>query len=147
MKLVAMLAVMLAIAAVLSAALDNRDSDRHSPGDWISEKDIVNVPDGLLIEGNIVLANVEETNSMQPVLNSHANALLMQPKDAASIKEGDVVVYTTNLTEGKIAHRILKIGEDEHGWYAVTKGDSAEEQDPEEVRFRDVKYVLVGVLY
>ena len=42
---------------------------------------------------------------------------------------------------------ITKLGEDEEGWFAVTKGDNSKKEDTEKVRFGQVKYVIAGILY
>jgi hypothetical protein len=39
------------------------------------------------------------------------------------------------------------MGYDKEGWYAVTKGDNTGMNDPDKVRFEQIKFVLVGVLY
>lgn len=43
-------------------------------------------------------------------------------------------------------HRVVEIGEDEQGWFAITKGDNNEEVDPGKRRFQDIKRITVGVI-
>ncbi len=45
-----------------------------------------------------------------------------------------------------IIHRVVEIGEDEQGTYFITKGDNNFFSDGK-VRFGQIKYVTIGVIY
>jgi uncharacterized protein (UPF0248 family) len=48
---------------------------------------------------------------------------------------------------GTIIHRVVKIGQDSEGWYAILKGDNLSQEDPEKVRFDQVQRVVVAIIY
>ena len=66
-------------------------------------------------------------------------------EQAAYRELGDIIIFEHKNT--RIIHRIVKIGWDTGGWYAHTKGDSNPAEDPFKVRFKDVKGVVVGIIY
>lgn len=117
-----------------------------SPADRIQKSQIGVYPDKAIIEvQGLKWANVSATNSMLPVLGSGAHALQIVPRNANEIQIGDIVSYKY---EGRIIiHRVIEIGSDESGWYAITKGDNNPEPDPEPVRFSQIDRVLVGIIY
>ena len=120
--------------------------ERFSPYDRIKEKHLELFSDKLIINfPGIHLAHYTNTNSMDPLIDENAIGLEMIPDSIDDIGVGDVVAYQ----EGGelITHRIISIGEDSLGWYAILKGDNSEEYDHKKVRFEEVKYVLIGVLY
>lgn len=120
------------------------DEERLSPYDRIKENHLQLFPDKLVINfQNIQLAHYTDTNSMDPLLDEHAIGLEIIPIAEDDIHVGDVVAY--QLGNDMIAHRVISIDEDALGWYAMLKGDNSERL--EKVRFEQVRYVLVGVLY
>ncbi|MBI2144514.1 hypothetical protein HYU17_05200 [Candidatus Woesearchaeota archaeon] len=72
---------------------------------------------------------------------------MIKPKGTGDIMKGDLVAYQSNEAGGLVVHRVIEIGNDEQGWFAVTKGDNAAANDPEKVRFGQIKQVVVGILY
>jgi hypothetical protein len=46
-----------------------------------------------------------------------------------------------------IVHRVIEIGNDEDGWYAITKGDNNPTPDPWKIRFEWVRRITVAVIY
>ncbi|MEM4254135.1 MAG: signal peptidase I [Candidatus Woesearchaeota archaeon] len=117
-----------------------------SPADRIQKSQIGVYPDKAIIEvQGLKWANVSATNSMLPVLGTGAHALQVVPRSANEIQTGDIVSYKY---EGRIIiHRVIEIGRDELGWYAITKGDNNPEPDPAPVRFSQIDRVLVGIIY
>jgi len=121
--------------------------ERNSPGDWITEDKIELRKDGVYIRLNdpqwAILAN---TNSMDPVFDdgSHLIQTLVSSQD--QIRIGDIITYKSPLGYS-IVHRVTDIGEDEEGWYAITKGDNNPTADPWKVRFEDVTRVTVMIIY
>ncbi len=117
-----------------------------SPNDWIKENQIS-------VYSNRVVLNIKDatwasftnTNSMDPVIDTGANALEILPKTANDIKVGDIISYQSSY--GVIIHRVIEKGADKDGMYYVVKGDNNPAQDPNKVRFKDVKGVVVAVIY
>jgi hypothetical protein len=119
-----------------------------SPSDWIKQDQIKVLDDKIVISiENATWAQFADTNSMDPVLDIGANSLQLKPSSCDELKVGDIISYHAGFIKGVVVHRIVSIGEDEEGWYAITKGDNNRNEDPEKVRFSQVKGVLVGVLY
>lgn len=120
------------------------DEERFSPYDRIKEQDLQLFFDRLIINfQGIKLASYSNTNSMDPLIDEHSTGLEIIPETEEDIHEGDIVAYQSG--NDLIVHRIVSVSEDELGWYALLKGDNS--QDVEKIRFEQVKYVLIGVLY
>lgn len=120
------------------------DEERFSPYNRIEEKHLQLFSDKLIINfPKIELAYYTNTNSMDPLIDEHATGLEIIPESEEEIHIGDVVAYQSS--NDLIVHRVVAIGEDELGWYAMLKGDNS--KSLEKVRFEQIKYVLIGVLY
>lgn len=123
-------------------------SERASPSDWISEEQISVYKDRIVIRvENASWARYADSNSMDPVLDKGANGLEIVPRSEDDLKVGDIVAYECDWVDGVVVHRIIELGQDNQGWYAITKGDNNHSKDPSRVRFSDIKYVLVGLIY
>ena len=120
--------------------------ERDSPKDWVKEWEIKTGTNTvtLTIQGAI-LAAFADTNSMDPVFDAGSNAIEIVPKSASALKVGDIVSYSTQY--GTIIHRIIEIGNDEKGWYAIFQGDNNPIPDPDKVRWDQIKRVVVGIIY
>jgi hypothetical protein len=120
--------------------------ERDSPTDWVKEWEIKTGTNTvtLTIQGAI-LAAFADTNSMDPVFDAGSNAIEIVPKSASALKVGDIVSYSTQY--GTIIHRIIEIGNDEKGWYAIFQGDNNPIPDPDKVRWDQIKRVVVGIIY
>tara|TARA_Y100000310_G_scaffold313045_1_gene360959 strand:- start:1680 stop:2153 length:474 start_codon:yes stop_codon:yes gene_type:complete len=126
----------------------NEVSDVGSPSNWIKEEQIKVYSDRIVISlENAEWARFTDTNSMDPVIDSESNAIEIVPKNYSYLSSGDIISYSVDMIEGTIIHRIVEIGFDSLGWYAITKGDNLENVDPFKVRFEDVKRVVVAVVY
>ncbi|MFW6449684.1 MAG: hypothetical protein ACOCZ6_01405 [Nanoarchaeota archaeon] len=143
---------------VFGINLDNPDGDLPnteeklpevaSPMDRIPE-DQINVHDDRVV---IKLNNPEwssftDTNSMDPVLDKGANGIHIIPEKPSDINVGDIVAYESEYSEGTIIHRVVKVGSDEEGAYYKLKGDNSAKEDPGKIRFKQIKRVLVAVVY
>jgi hypothetical protein len=84
---------------------------------------------------------------MDPVLDASANGIEIIPESEADIHVGDIVSYQSSSVEGTVIHRVVELGNDEEGWYAIMKGDNNQFADPGKVRFDQIKRVLVAVIY
>lgn len=120
--------------------------EKFAPQDFIKEEQIMVYDDKIVIDvSNVTWAGFESTGSMTPTLSEDANALEIEPLSPEEIKKGDIISYETS--DGIIIHRVVEIGEDEQGWYALTKGDNNKLNDPYKVRFSQVQRLLIGILY
>ncbi len=116
----------------------------NSPYNRIKEDDLQLFPDRLVINfPGIALASYTDTNSMDPLLDERTTGIEVIPRVEGEIHVGDVVSYESN--NDLIPHRVIQIGRDGQGWYAIVKGDNSESL--EKIRFEQIRYVLIGVFY
>lgn len=124
------------------------NKEQPSPSDWIKEDQIQVLDDKVIINlNNPKWAKFTDTNSMDPLFDSTANAIEITPTSEEDIQLGDVVSYKSELVEGIIIHRVIKIDKDENGTYFTLKGDNNNYSDPEKVRFNQIQRVLVAIIY
>ena len=83
---------------------------------------------------------------MDPLLDDTSHAIEIFPKSYRDIHVGDVISYQSPYTKEPVIHRVIEIGNDGE-WYAITKGDNNLVEDPEKVRFSQIKRILVAVIY
>ena len=95
--------------------------------------------------GAVEIADIDDTNSMDPVFDIGHNVILLKDFDRSELTEGDVVVY--QLYGGLISHRIIDIREDEQGRLYQMKGDNNDRPDDYWIRDEHIKYLMVGVIY
>ena len=120
--------------------------ESNSPSDHLAAKDLRVFPDKAIIDKeNLVWARIKDTHSMEPVLNVNSISLELPPNAPSDIKEGDIISFEQDSIV--IIHRVVLTGEDELGWFAVTKGDNNANPDPYKIRFEQVTGVVVGILY
>jgi signal peptidase I len=147
LALLTVLGIVLAIA-FLSKAMQMPlafSNDIASPKDRIKEDDIIVLNDRIVIAiPNAFLARFTDTNSMDPVLDAEANAIEIVPKSPEDIAVGDIIAYQAD--DGIIVHRVVEIGYDESGWYAITKGDNNAVVDGK-VRFDAIRGIVVAIIY
>ena len=121
-------------------------SEQPSPADRVKESQIYVYPDEVVINiENAVWSTFTDTNSMDPVIDAGANAIQIVPKSPTEIQVGDIISYDTSI--GTVIHRVIEIGYDDKGWYAIAKGDNNSEPDPSKVRFEKIKRVVVAIIY
>lgn len=120
--------------------------EKPSPGNWVKENQIVIYPDRVVIfVANASMSRYANTNSMLPFFDETANGIEIEPKSPSDINVGDIIAYEQggNL----IVHRVVKIGSDEQGWFCIAKGDNSPVQDVMKIRFKDIKYVTIAIIY
>ena len=119
-----------------------------SPADHISN-DKIHVYDSriLLDIQDAEWSIFSDTNSMDPVLDAESNGIEIKPNSPEDIAIGDIISYKSNIVDGIIVHRVVDIGEDEQGWFAIAKGDNNPANDPEKVRFDMIQGVVVAIIY
>ncbi len=124
--------------------------ERPSPADRLKLENVRVTSNRVVIDGilgyQFETAIFTNTNSMDNLLDEESQAIQIRPKSEKDIKIGDVISYDSG-TYGIIIHRVIQIGYDEKGWYAIVKGDNNPAPDPVKVRFSMIRRVLVGVLY
>lgn len=122
--------------------------DQNSPYDWIKPRQISVYNDRIVIKvKNPEWAIFTNTKSMDPVIDSTANALEIIPESEEEIHTGDIVAYESKYKDGIITHRIVEIGHDISGWYAKLKGDNNDYIDPGKIRFEQIRRVVIGIIY
>ncbi len=121
--------------------------ERISPFDWIKESQIEMRPDGVFIHvNNPQWAILADTNSMDPVFDAGSHLIQVYPTSQSDVHVGDVISYDSPLGFS-IVHRVIEIGFDEEGWYAILKGDNNPTPDPWKVRFDWITRILVMIVY
>ncbi len=116
-----------------------------SPSDHIEVGDLHVFKDRAIIEKeNLMWARILDTHSMEPVLNSNSISLEVLPGTSSEISVGDIISYSHDSKV--IIHRVISIGDDGN-WFAITKGDNNDVADDYKIRFRQIKGIVVGVLY
>ena len=123
-------------------------NELKSPGDWISESDVKLMDNYVVIKAeNTRWARFADTNSMDPVIDENSNSIEFKPASHDELQIGDIISFKSDMINGNVIHRIVDTGEDEEGWFAVTKGDNNRNVDPYKVRFEHIKGVVIAVLY
>ncbi|MBN1644598.1 hypothetical protein JW851_00980 [Candidatus Woesearchaeota archaeon] len=139
------------IPAVQDLSFENSDTmlkakERASPHDWIKESDIQLYQNGVTIDvENPQWAVFADTNSMDPIIDAGAHAIEIIPKTPDDVHVGDIVSYQSG--SGTIIHRVIETGYDNYGWYAEFKGDNNPIKDPNKVRFKDIRRIVVAIVY
>jgi len=127
----------------------NENDSLEAPGNWIKKEQITLIGDKIVIDlaglGGVSLSNYAATGSMKPVLDVFSNGIRVVPDNEDEIGVGDIVTYRDN---GQlIVHRVIEKARDEQGVYFVTQGDSNNVSDGVKLRFNDIEYVTIGVLW
>jgi len=122
-----------------------------SPADRLTLEHVHVTSNRVVIDGipgrRFETAIFTNTNSMDPLLDEDSQAIQIVPLSPNEITVGDIISYDPGMNIGVIIHRVIQIGNDQQGWYAIVKGDNNPSPDPVKVRFSMIKRVLVGVLY
>ena len=119
-----------------------------APSDTLSESNIRVYDSKVIIElEGARWASYTNTKSMSPVLDEGANGIEIVPKSIEDIHIGDIVAYETKYNKIPVVHRVIDIKKDNEGTYYILKGDNNMKRDPENVRFSQIRYKLVAVIY
>ncbi len=94
---------------------------------------------------DLAWAEVADTNSMVPTIDAGTKVIFTKRFAVEELRVGDIISYRRG--ERNILHRIVEIGYDSEGWYAVTKGDNARLPDLGKVREGDITKVVIAVIY
>lgn len=149
-KLLLPLAIILGIAVLASVAvgLMSESPEAISPSDTISSGQI-QIYDNFVILNipNAEWAEYTDTNSMVPVIDIGANGITIKPVSEEELKLGDIVSYLPGNSEDLVVHRIVEVSEDEQGAYYTMKGDNNSSADPEKVRFSQIRFKTIAIIY
>ena len=122
--------------------------DKESPFDHVKTSQVKVLQHKVEIDmKNVMWWNIADTNSMDPLIDIGTTALSVKPISEQSIHVGDVAFYQSLLANKPIVHRVINISSDDKGWYSKFKGDNLEKVDPEDVRFKEVLGILIGIIY
>lgn len=80
--------------------------------------------------------HIAGTGSMKPTYSRDMVVIELIPKNESDIQVGDIISF--NVSDSPIIHRVIEIGEDDFGWYCLTKGDNNKVPDNVTLRFEDV---------
>uniref|UniRef100_A0A6M3L4F9 Peptidase n=1 Tax=viral metagenome TaxID=1070528 RepID=A0A6M3L4F9_9ZZZZ len=125
-------------------------NEQISPRDIIPQKNIKYFPQtetiGISgIKPKVWLTTVQDTNSMDGLIDYGHTVLLINSFDKADLAIGDIIVYSA--PGGQIIHRIVKITEDEQGRLYTCKGDNNPEKDPYLIRTENISWLCIGIIY
>ncbi|HII14864.1 MAG TPA: signal peptidase I [Nanoarchaeota archaeon] len=152
-KIIALLAVMLFAGIFLIAySFSTEAAETYTavlaPSDTVSESQIKVYDNKIIIEiPNARWASYTNTKSMSPVLDEGSNGIEIVPRSISEIHVGDIIAYETKWNNIPVVHRVIGIKKDSIGAYFVLKGDNNMKADAEKVRFSQVKYKLIAVVY
>ena len=107
----------------------------------------------------VAYGKVEDTHSMEPALRVGDVVVTIKAK-IADLRVGHIIVYRPRyangawdcsapgpiISGGGWTHRIKEIGRDGDGWFARTRGDNAERDDPCLVREEDLQRQVIAVV-
>jgi len=117
----------------------------NAPSDFIKEEQIKVYEDRIVIYvDDASLSKYASTGSMKPVFDKGANGIRVEPSSEEDIHIGDLISF--NNKEKLIIHRVIEKGVDNQGTYFITKGDNNSITDGK-IRFKDIKYVTIGVIW
>ena len=121
------------------------DSNEKAPADFVKDDQILVFEDRVVIlVEDATLSKYSPTGSMRPVLDFGSNGIRVKIESSDDISIGDIVSFRKNNM--LIVHRVIEKGEDLQGTYFITKGDNNSLNDGK-VRFSEIKYLTIGILY
>jgi|SRR3989344_4849266 len=124
---------------------DFYSADLSAPGNWVDFDNVLLFDDRVVIKiENASLSKYAATGSMIPIFDENANGIRIVPEDEDSINVGDIITFEKN--DLLIVHRVIEIGIDSEGKYFITKGDNNLVADVK-IRFEDIRYVTIGVIW
>lgn len=117
----------------------------NAPGDWIAKDSIHVYENAIVIDiDDASLSEYAPSGSMKPTLDKDSNGIRIIPKSDEQIKIGDIITFEKE--NDLIVHRVIEKGQDENGTWFITQGDNNSGDDGK-IRFSDIRYVTIGVLY
>ena len=121
------------------------NDSKQAPSDFVKENQIEIFPDKIVINvDGASLSKYAPTGSMKPILDENSNGIRIRPDSEGDISIGDIISFRQD--NYLIVHRVIDKGTDEQGTYFITKGDNASLAD-RKVRFEDIEYITIGVIW
>lgn len=117
--------------------------NKPSPSNWVHDNQIQVTNDKVTIDIPNARLVSYSGNSMDPAIDESANGIEIQVSSTEQIHVGDIVSFRQG--NEVISHRVVEIGNDEHGWFCKVKGDNSPLTD--KVRFQDIVGVVVAIIY
>lgn len=152
-KIILIIVLLLSVAA-LAIAYSSKSTEaivnysNQSPSDYISDSQIRVYSDKVIIDvPGVTWTRYNSTDSMKPVIDDGANGLEVPPRSEDELKVGDIVSYQAFWNDTLVVHRIIEIGQDSFGKYYVLKGDNNDGPDPGRIRFSQIKYKTIAIIY
>ena len=119
------------------------ESEVYAPGDWIGTDELELTQNSLILHiPGLSLSSYEPTGSMKPLFDDESNGIRIVPENQDQINVGDIITFG----EEHIVHRVIEKGEDQEGIWFLTQGDNNTLSD-DKIRFKEIKYVTIGILY
>jgi len=143
------------IGYIDGADIDPKLTEQNSPSDWTSIENmrifgflgnLISVVPLDLSNRGLIIYDVANTNSMDPVFDDGSTIIAMSPESEEELVAGDIIAFDVGEPY-PILHRIHSIGEDEEGWFCITKGDNIGHADNVKIRFDEINAVVIGVFY
>lgn len=140
------LSILVLTSLAVSMIYANPSKERASPSDTINPDQIKVYKDKVVIaiEG-AEWAEYTDSNSMEPIIDSGANGIVIAPRSESELNVGDIVSY--QLGDDLVVHRIVGIDRDELGTFYIMKGDNNSSADLGKVRFNQIKYKTIAIIY
>lgn len=98
-------------------------------------------------ENRTIFSSRSKGKSMYPTLWGDSFQVYVRPENNSEIEDGDIIVYNPPDKDYGIVHRVIKVSEDDEGWYVYTKGDNNIARDPYRIRYDWIEGLLIGVTY
>ena len=88
-------------------------------------------------------AIVADTGSMLPTLHGGEIVIMSEATGLSDVQIGQVIVFSQNGLD--VIHRVVSVGTDSTGWYAITRGDNNPSSDGK-IRFWQVVGIVQGIV-
>jgi hypothetical protein len=137
----------MAMTVVLAAGCGVRKQIKMAPQARLDENKVRVFPHVILIESSeeLIWGKLRDSRSMVPVMDKEHHTIEFKNPKPESLKVGDIISFWKyNM---RIIHRIVEIAEDKEGWYAITRGDNAENVDAGKIRPGQIIGVVVAIFY
>jgi hypothetical protein len=121
------------------------DGKTNAPSGHVDNKDIIVLEDRVILKiSGVTVSGYADSGSMLPVLDKGTNGIRVVPSSEEDVQVGDIVSF--RLGGFLVVHRVVEKGKDEDGIYFSMKGDSNLIGEGK-IRFEDIEYITIGVIY
>lgn len=130
----------------LYLGLNYSDYPKHAPSNYLNQSQIHLTNNSFCVDvENPSMTAYASTGSMIPTIDENTNGIRITPKNESEINVGDLITY---IRDGDmIIHRVIKIGHDEEGWYAILLGDNNQGHIDGKVRFSNITKKTIALIY